>query len=226
LGAALRRNGGLFVIDETIGSFVNVDCLHACDAAMTSLTKYVSGVGDVIAGSLVVNPESPRYGEMREYLSKHHEPLLWGGDADALAENARDYPERMARMNDHAAQLAEHLKAHPAVESVMYPKFAHADAYERLMKPGGGYGGLLSLVTKDGERTAPRFYDALRVSKGPSLGTNYSLACPFTLLAHYNELDWAESLGVSRWLVRVSVGLEPADDLIARFDEALSSATA
>ena len=51
---------------------------------------------------------------------------------------------------------------------------------------------------------------------------NYTLACPFTILAHYNELDFAESCGVSRWLIRVSVGLEPADELIDRFREALA----
>jgi len=222
LSASLRRNGGLFVIDETIGSFANVDCLPKCDAVMTSLTKYVSGVGDVIAGSLVLNADSPQHDAMRSFLSTHHESLLWGDDAVALAQNARDYPERMARINHNAELLADHLNDHPAVESVMYPKFAHAAAYEQLMKPGAGYGGLLSVVTKDGPRTAPNFYDRLRVNKGPSLGTNYTLACPFTLLAHFNELDWAESLGVSRWLVRVSVGLESPEDLIQRFDDALS----
>lgn len=219
---AIRRNGGLFVIDETIGSFANVDCLPACDAMMTSLTKYVSGVGDVIAGSLVLNAKSPQYDAMKSYLATHFEPLLWGDDAVALATNARDYPERMARINRNAELLADHLNGHPAVESVLYPKYAHAPAYDRLMKPGAGYGGLFSVVTKDGARTAPGFYDRLRVSKGPSLGTNYTMACPFTLLAHFNELDWAESLGVSRWLVRVSVGLEEPEDLIRRFDDALS----
>jgi cystathionine gamma-synthase len=64
-------------------------------------------------------------------------------------------------------------------------------------------------------------YDALRVTKGPSLGTDFTLACPYTLLAHYDELPWVESLGVSRWLLRVSTGLEPTSDLLARFEEAL-----
>jgi cystathionine gamma-synthase len=55
------------------------------------------------------------------------------------------------------------------------------------------------------------FFDALNVFKGPSLGTNFTLACPYTLLAHYTELDWAEGFGVDRRLVRVSVGLEHVD---------------
>jgi cystathionine gamma-synthase len=65
------------------------------------------------------------------------------------------------------------------------------------------------------------FYDALEVSKGPSLGTNFTISCPYTLLAHYTELDWAESNGVDRRLIRVSVGLEDFEDLKDRFERAL-----
>ena len=75
---------------------------------------------------------------------------------------------------------------------------------------------------KDAANTSPRFYDALRVCKGPSLGTNFTLVCPYTLLAHYDELDWAESCGVPRHLIRVSAGLEDSADLVTRFEEALA----
>jgi cystathionine gamma-synthase len=70
-----------------------------------------------------------------------------------------------------------------------------------------GYGGLFSAVFST-KSHAQQFYDALQVYKGPSLGTNFTLASPYTLLAHYYELDWASNYGVSSWLVRVSVGLE------------------
>ena len=53
------------------------------------------------------------------------------------------------------------------------------------------------------------FYNALAVSKGPSLGTTFTLVCPYTLLAHYTELDWAAQYGVHADLIRVSVGTEP-----------------
>jgi cystathionine gamma-synthase len=78
-------------------------------------------------------------------------------------------------------------------------------------------------VLRGGEGEARRFYDALRVSKGPSLGTNFTLACPYTLLAHYEELDWAESCGVSRNLIRIAVGMEPIEDLLGRFEAALAA---
>ena len=57
--------------------------------------------------------------------------------------------------------------------------------------------------------------------KGPNLGVNFSLCCPFTLLAHYRELDFVERCGVSRHLIRISVGLEEPQDLIDRLDLAL-----
>ncbi|MCB1088143.1 MAG: PLP-dependent transferase, partial [Verrucomicrobiae bacterium] len=57
--------------------------------------------------------------------------------------------------------------------------------------------------------------------KGPSLGTNYSLACPYTLLAHYGELAWAAQCGVDSNLVRLWVGMEPENELIGRLEDAL-----
>jgi hypothetical protein len=67
------------------------------------------------------------------------------------------------------------------------------------------------------------FFDALDVAKGPSLGTNFTLACPYTLLAHYHELDFAMEYNVQPNLLRVSVGLESFDCLKDKFDHALST---
>ena len=74
---------------------------------------------------------------------------------------------------------------------------------------------------RQAEASAPRIYDRLAFCKGPSLGTVFTLACPFTLLAHYTELDWAESCGVSRYLIRISAGLEDPEDLWQRMEDAL-----
>ena len=91
------------------------------------------------------------------------------------------------------------------------------------MRSGAGYGCLLSFELKQGRQQAQVVYDALRVSKGPSLGTNFTLACPYTQLAHYDELAWAERCGVAADLLRVSVGLEDPDELWMRFQQALDS---
>jgi len=66
-------------------------------------------------------------------------------------------------------------------------------------------------------------FDALEICKGPSLGTNFTLASPYTLLAHYGELDWAAGYGVEDNLVRVSVGLEETGELLEKFRRALEA---
>lgn len=76
-----------------------------------------------------------------------------------------------------------------------------------------GYGCLLSFELHPSLHTKV-FYDHLLVNKGPSLGTNFTLVCPYTLLAHYCELDWAAGFGVSSHLIRVSVGLEDPQVII------------
>ena len=114
--------------------------------------------------------------------------------------------------------VTDFLKQHPAVEHVWYPE--SPAAFGRMARPGGGRGCLFSFLLKDEPRAA-RFYDEVHLSKGPSLGTNFSLCCPYTLLAHYQELDWAAACGVPRHLLRVSAGLEPAEELIRRLGAGL-----
>jgi cystathionine gamma-synthase len=67
-------------------------------------------------------------------------------------------------------------------------------------------------------------FDALMVCKGPSFGTPFTLACPYTLLAHYLELDWADACGVPSHLIRVSCGVEETAGLLAQFASALEQA--
>jgi cystathionine gamma-synthase len=76
-------------------------------------------------------------------------------------------------------------------------------------------------VLKGGSEAATGFYDRLGVAKGPSLGTNFTLACPYTILAHYTELDFAAKYGIGAFLIRVSVGLEDPEELGAVFQKAL-----
>jgi len=216
-----HANGALLIVDDTPATYHNVDLLPHADIVISSLTKAFSGVGDVMAGGLIVGDAHAHAEKLRAYQRDHYADLFWDGDAVVLEANSRDFPARMEHVNTTAERLCDYLREHSAVDRVYYPKYEIPAEYDRVKKPGGGYGGLFSILLKDAAKTAAPFYDRLRVSKGPSLGNNFTMACPFTLLAHYDELDWAESIGVSRYLVRVSVGLEEADDLIARFGEAL-----
>lgn len=217
-----RQHNFPLIVDDTLATWLNVDLFSVVDAFTTSLTKFFSGVGDVTAGAVVLNRKSPFYEQFTAGLREQDEDLFWGADAVVLEQNSRDFEERMPRINRTAEALADFLHAHPKVADVYYPKYQTPEAYNAFRRPDGGYSGLLSVVLKDPAETAPRFYDALKVCKGPNLGTSYSLVCPFTILAHYHELDFAESCGVSRYLIRVSVGLEEPEDLVGRFEEALA----
>jgi cystathionine gamma-synthase len=210
------------ICDDTLATAVNVDVFQFADVVTTSLTKAFSGAGDVMAGSVIVGDSSPWRDRLRSVLAREVAAApLFGADAVVLEENSRDFAARVGQMNGNAAAMASFLRDHPAVERVYYPTIGGSSAYDRVRRPGGGYGMVLSFTLHEKNAT-PGVFDRLRVCKGPSLGTNFTLACPYTLLAHYNELDWAESCGVSRHLVRVSVGLENPDDLQRRFHEALT----
>lgn len=213
------------IVDDTVGSYANIDSFLVADATYSSLTKYFNGACDVMGGTVILNPESAFYHKLKEALESEGGSGLYQEDATVLEINSRDYPLRMNRINQTAEQLADYLKNHSLVDRVYYPKYIDTPAYEFMKKSGGGYGGLLSIELVNAEEMAPTFYDRLRVNKGPTLGTNFTLACPYTLLAHYEELEWAESCGVSRWLIRIAVGLEDPQELITRFSEALDGET-
>ena len=129
----------------------------------------------------------------------------------------------MKAVNLNGKALAKWLSEHPAVGEVWHPSLVNTEHYKAVMRPDGGYGGLLSFVLKSQKKT-PKVYDALRLNKGPSFGTQFTLVCPYPLLAHDHELEWAEGCGVSANLLRVSVGQEPIDQLLSVFEEALSHA--
>ena len=212
------------VADDVVATPINVDLGRYADLIATSLTKYVAGTCDVMGGALICNPRSSLYAELKAIVKAQHEELLWGEDAVVLEAQARNFPHRMLRHNANGLFIAERLRQHPAIERVWYPKWENSEAYEAVRRPTGGWGSLVTFLPKNAETTSARIYDNLQVSKGPSLGTIFTLACPFTLLAHYTELDWAESCGVSRHLIRLSVGLEEPEELWQRLETALWSA--
>ena len=128
----------------------------------------------------------------------------------------------MEIINNNTLEIVTFLKDHPAIEEVWYPNLTSKNIYDHYARKEKSYGGVLSFVLEYPKENTIPFYDKLDICKGPNLGTVYSLCCPFVMLAHYNELDWAEEAGVSRWLIRLSVGIEPATEIIARLDKALT----
>jgi len=217
----LREHRVPLVVDDVVATPANVDLGRCADLIATSLTKFIVGTGEAMGGALVCNPRSPLYSELKPIVSAQHEDLLWGEEALVLDAQARGFPERIKRHNRNGLLLAERLRRHPAVERVWYPKWEFSEAYEAVRHQDGGWGALITFLPRNGEARSAGIYDRLECCKGPSLGTVFTLACPFTLLAHYTELEWAESCGVSRYLIRLSVGLEDPEDLWQRLERAL-----
>ncbi|HUF63325.1 MAG TPA: PLP-dependent transferase [Verrucomicrobiales bacterium] len=219
-----RRHGVPLFVDDTIATVYNVDVMPWADAISTSLTKNISGRGDVMAGSIAVSSASHFAVALRDFLRHRDDGELWPEDAAVLEENSRNFPERMERINRNTSALLHHLERRPQVAALYHPSLRCPEAYARLRRPGRGGGGLFSMILNEGALRAPRFYDALAVNKGPSLGTDYTLCCPYTLLAHYRELNWAAQHGVPAHLLRVAVGLEDPTGLAERFDAAFRAA--
>ena len=211
------------VVDETIGNFLNVHVLPAADIVVSSLTKVFSGDSNVMGGTVILNPRSRYYGEFKQTFAKEFEDDYWPEDALFMERNSRDFVSRIDRINRNAVAICETLIGSPVVKQIYYPKYSPTkQTYDHFRTKEGGYGGLLSM-TFHCRAAAITFFDALETAKGPSLGTNFTLTCPYVLLAHYNELDWAASFGSEADLIRVSVGLEDTDSLRSIFQRALDA---
>ena len=215
--------GFLIVCDDTVGTFINVDVLPLVDVVVTSLTKMFSGGCNVMGGSLILNSRAAYYDSLRTSLATTFVDTYFPSDVSIMEINSRDFRERVLRANANAELVCNILENHVAVIKVNYPKGSSTQKlYDACKRPGGGYGYLLSI-----EFAAPdnaiAFFDALDVAKGPSLGTNFTLACPYTLYGHYRELEWAAEYGVTEYLVRISVGLEPPDLLAQKVKAALKA---
>jgi cystathionine gamma-synthase len=219
----LREQHVPLVADDVVATPYNIDLSQHADLIATSLTKFLAGSGDVMGGALICNPRSPLYGELKPLIVSAHEELLYSEDEEVLSALVGGFPDRMEQHNRNGLFIAEQLRAHPRVERVWFPKWEHCEAYEGVRRPGRGWGALITFLIRNAKADAPRIYDALPVCKGPSLGTVFSLACPFTLLAHYTELNWAEACGVPSHLIRLSVGLEDPSVLWSRIKAALET---
>nr|ACM42408.1 putative cystathionine gamma-synthase/beta-lyase [Floropilus chiversii] len=227
LHALARKYGFVLVVDDTVGTYASLSLIGECDVLCNSLTKMFSGRCNAMGGATTLNPHSPHYAALRKGLQSRRgeEETAWfWQDVVTMEGNSRDFEARVYRASENAEMVVEMLRASVSVKEVYYPKGGPTqDVYDRYRLPDGRYGFLLSIRFATKEK-AVAFYDALDVAKGPSLGTNFTLCCAYTLLAHYKELEWAAEYGVVEDLVRISVGLEERRWLEERVGRALEVA--
>lgn len=228
LRAMADEYGFFIIIDDTIGG-LNVETLSYADILCTSLTKLFNGSSNVMGGSLILNPKSSLYPCACEYFaSSNFEDLLWGEDAVVLEKNSRDFEDRTIRTNKNTEILINELLLPlegEKIKKIYYPSVSSKETltnYETVRNEKGGYGCLFS-ISFFSEKDAKAFYDSLKVFKGPSNGTNFTLACPYVHLAHHSELEEVSGFGVDPNFIRVSVGLEDTKWLIEVFSNAIEA---
>ncbi|KAF4337004.1 cystathionine beta-lyase [Fusarium beomiforme] len=214
----------LFVVDDTVGTPVNVDLMSYCDVVCTSLTTMFSGRCNVMGGSTAINPAGRNHFDLKESFREWYIDTYFPLDAIVMEKNSADFEERVIKASQNAECVADILRKHNSVEQVYYPKGSTTQhIYEQYKRPGKGYGYLLSIRFKSSE-AAIAFHDAIDLAKGPGAGANFTLCCAYTLLAHYNDIDWAEEYGVVKDLVRISVGTENDKFLEVVINAALDAA--
>lgn len=208
--------GALLIVDSTAATPVLSQPLdHGADIVMHSATKAINGHSDVLAGVLICKDESTRVWEDVCIDRASAGAVLGPFEAWLLLRGMRTMPLRVERMSETAMAVAEFAMAHSNIEAVLYPGLAddpgHAIARKQMQ---GGFGSLLSIQVKGGGEAALTTIGKLKLFKRAT-----SLGAVESLVEHRHTVEEA----VPENLLRLSVGIEKAQDLIDDLDQALSS---
>jgi cystathionine beta-lyase/cystathionine gamma-synthase len=222
IAAACRARGVLSVIDNTFASPINQQPFSlGVDLSMQSATKYLNGHSDVTGG--VVTGSTALVGPIeraRRLLGTLMDPY----PAYALGRGLKTLPLRIAQHNANALAVAQFLAADKRVSCVYYPGLASHPDHEIARRQMTGFGGMVCFDLNGEYDRAARLYDRLKVVKrAASLGGIESLISMPVLTSQWGHSDeQLQAAGVTRGMLRLSVGLEDAGDLIADLDQALS----
>ncbi|HKY83568.1 MAG TPA: cystathionine gamma-synthase [Anaerolineales bacterium] len=191
------------------------------DMVMHSTTKYLGGHSDVVGGAIVAT--DVQLVERLRFLQNAVGAVPGPLDAFLVLRGLKTLAIRMDRHAANAQRIAEHLEAHPAVDRVYYPGLPSHPQFELCQRQMRNPGGMVSFVLRAGPAAARRFAEATRIFLlGESLGGVESLVEIPAAMTHLSTAGSA--LEIDPGLVRLSVGLEAASDLIADIDWALEAA--
>lgn len=219
-----RDHGALLLVDNTFTPLILAPFEHGADMVIYSATKYLGGHGDVLAG-LVAAPTA------------HHEALrhahrCLGGnlgpfEAFLAMRGVKTLSLRMRRHCANAQAVAQALKDHPAIERVIFPGDAEhpdADLVRRLFPPGQ-FGGAVGIDVRGGQTGAFAFLDSLRLAAtSASIGDLTTLALhPASATHRLLDAETRLRLGITDGLIRLSIGAEDIEDILADFAQALEA---
>lgn len=216
----------LFAVDNTFATpYLQRPLDLGADIVMHSATKYLGGHSDVIAGALIVKDES--LGERLHFAQFATGGTLGPQDSYLVLRGIKTLHIRMERHSFNGQKVAEYLVNHPKVDKVFYPgleSHPYYDIAKKQMK--GGFGGMVSFTFKSGEKAdAIKFLENVEVfTLAESLGGVESLANHPALMTHASIPEpKRKEIGITDDLVRLSVGIEDIDDLIADIEQAFNA---
>ncbi|QIQ02978.1 cystathionine gamma-synthase [Streptomyces liangshanensis] len=219
LAGVARAAGAKLVVDNTFASpYLQQPLALGADVVVHSTTKYMGGHSDVVGGALVVDDA-----DLAEELAYHQNAMgAIAGPFDAwlVLRGVKTLAVRMDRHSENATRIADMLVRHPRVTKVLYPGLPDHPGHEVAAKQMKAFGGMVSFQVEGGEEAAVAVCDRAKLfTLGESLGGVESL------IEHPGRMTHASVAGsaleVPSDLVRLSVGLESADDLLADLQQAL-----
>ncbi len=221
LAEIARRHGVALVIDSTFATPINQRPLEfGADLVIHSATKYLGGHNDLLAGVAVGSEELiNRLRETQAIVGAICDPHA----AYLLLRGLKTLALRVAHQNATALRVARFLEASPYVRRVYYPGLPSHPEHPVAQRQMAGFGGVVSFELEGDAQTTARFVDALRIPAiGPSLGGTESLVVQVALASYYDvPAEERAERGLSDTLVRLAVGVEDADDLLADLAQAL-----
>ncbi len=225
VAAAAHANGALVAVDNTFSSPLRQQPLDlGADLVIHSTTKFINGHSDVVGGVAIA-----RAGEQAERLALWANALGLTGsafDSYLVLRGLRTLDARLRVHEENAHAVAELAAAHPAVRAVHYPGLPGHPDHDLALRQMSGFGAIVSLDLVRGRPAVDRFLDGLQVFHlAESLGGVESLVChPMTMTHASMSPEAHAAAGITEGLLRLSVGIESQDDVIAVIREALDRA--
>jgi cystathionine gamma-lyase/homocysteine desulfhydrase len=218
-----KKNNLLTIVDNTFATpyWQNPLTLGA-DIVVHSATKYLGGHSDVVAGLAVVNSEE--LGEKLHFIQNATGGVLGPQDSWLLLRGIKTLGIRMEEHEYNAHKIAEFLVQHDQVSKVYYPGLVNHPNHEIAKKQARGFGGMISFDVGSGEKAAKVLTSVKYFTLAESLGAVESLISIPALMTHASiPAERRAELGITDGLIRISVGLEDAEDLIEDLTQALNA---
>ena len=217
-----RKRGILTVADNTFASpFVQRPLDYGIDIVVHSATKYLNGHSDMVGGVAVTRNDE--IAEQLAFLQNSVGGVQGPFDAFLALRGLKTLALRMERHNANSMEIARWLEAHPKIESVYYPGLESHPQHDLAKRQMEGFGGIVTAILGGGLENARRFLERVQIfSLAESLGGVESLIEHPGIMTHASVPEEKRvELGISDGLVRLSVGVEDGEDLIADLKQAL-----